>query len=413
MKTKGLMIIVATIALVGALVAGLSVLLGAEDCDTEAMTEEEAWQSLYAAAKAMEEEYKDVPEILYITWSPGNLRIVVVTADREDLIHVRDNVVPSRYRCWPVIVGFAHDKGSSLTSSGEDTLPWLPDPNPERNEAVRPVVGGLTISRYEPEPSGGGGGGGGEPPPVYVVSDSWEDEVGAGWHGGTLGVITYDNKVLTAAHVIAMDSDGNMLDIGEPVYQPYEEDTLIGELEAYIPIDLSANAENYADAAIATVNSGIGVSCGEIFSEEGNYWIDGWSTVSIGDIVRKSGTTTSITAAPVTDTSRIIVLGLPGTDVSIRFVDHIEVWLDGDLYAFSGDSGSAADKNGVFVGLVIGTRLIIDDDLNLIESYGIISKAEHIVSGLDIQLSPSGGGGGGGGGEPPPIYVTGKDSESA
>lgn len=138
MRTKGIVIIVATVVLVGALVVGLS-LLHAEDCDTESMTEEEAWQSLYATAKAMEEEYQDVPEILYITWSPGNLRLVVVTDNREDLRYVRDNVVPSRYRCWPVIVGFAHDKGSSLTSSGEDTLPWLPDPNPKRYEASRPL----------------------------------------------------------------------------------------------------------------------------------------------------------------------------------------------------------------------------------------------------------------------------------
>ena len=143
------------------------------------------------------------------------------------------------------------------------------------------------------------------------------------------------------------------------------------------------------------MDSGTQVSCGEIFSEEGNYWIGGWTTVSIGDTVRKSGTRTSITAAPVSDTSRTIVLGLPGTDVSIRYVDHIEVWLDGDLYAFLGDSGSAADKDGAFVGLVIGVVLWFDDDLNLIDSYGIISKAEHIVSGLDIQLSPPSGGGGG------------------
>jgi len=140
MKTKRLIVIVAGIALAGALVVGLS-LLHAEDCDTESMTEEEAWQSLYAAAKAMEEEYRDVPEILYITWSPGNLRLVVVTDNREDLRYVRDNVVPSRYRCWPVIVGFAQDIRSSVTSSGDDTLPWLPEPNPERSEAARPVVG--------------------------------------------------------------------------------------------------------------------------------------------------------------------------------------------------------------------------------------------------------------------------------
>jgi len=71
-------------------------------------------------------------------------------------------------------------------------------------------------------------------------------------------MVTYDDKILSNAHVIAMEPNtDNFLDIGTPILQPGSGDggrlsERVGALEAYIPIDFEPDAENYADANIAS-----------------------------------------------------------------------------------------------------------------------------------------------------------------
>jgi hypothetical protein len=204
-------------------------------------------------------------------------------------------------------------------------------------------------------------------------------------YAGTLGMVTYDNKILSNAHVIAIDSEtGEFLNTGTPIIQPgsYDGGTLddrVGALEAYIPIDFAPNARNYADAAISSIDGGVEASPGGQFYEGGNYWIEGWTEVSKGDIVRKSGYTTGVTAGQVVRTNVSVVVWYG--DRSAYFVDQIVVTQDNWSFAAPGDSGSAVDKDGEFVGLLFAGS----------ERSAVINKAGHIIDGLGIAVEPLAG----------------------
>jgi len=224
----------------------------------------------------------------------------------------------------------------------------------ERRGEVTPLVGGISLSAWLPG--------------VY--------------YSGTLGMVTYDDKILSNAHVIAMEPDtGDFLDFGTPIIQPGSGDggrsgAKVGELEAYIPIDFEPGAINYADAAIGSIDGGVDASPGEQFGEGGNYWIEGWAEVSIGDTIRKSGRTTGVTTGEVihTDVSVVVWYG----DQSAYFVDQIVVAQENWSFASPGDSGSAVDKDGEFVGLLFAGS----------EDCAVICKAEHIIEGLGIAVEP-------------------------
>jgi hypothetical protein len=224
----------------------------------------------------------------------------------------------------------------------------------ERRSEVRPLVGGTSLS-------------------AYVLNE---------YYVGTLGMVTYDDKILSNAHVIAMNPDTfEFLDIGTPVIQPGSGDggrlgARVGELADYIPIDFDPGAENYADAAIGSIDGGVDVSYGEQFDEGGNYWIDGWTGVSIGDTVRKSGRTTGVTTGQVINTNVTVWVDYDGQVA--RFVDQIAVAQDNWSFTAPGDSGSAVDKDGKFVGLVFAGS----------PNYAYINKAEHIINGLGIAVEP-------------------------
>lgn len=201
-------------------------------------------------------------------------------------------------------------------------------------------------------------------------------------YAGTLGMVTYDNKILSNAHVIAKEPGADdFLDIGTPLVQPGSVDggTLadrVGELEAYIPIDFGSNAQNYADAAIGSIDTGISVSPGEQLGEGGGYWIQGWTEVSKGDMVRKSGRTTGVTTGQVVHTNASVWVTYG--DQSAYFVDQIVVSQANWSFAAQGDSGSAVDKEGEFVGLLFSGS----------ETHAVISKAEHIITGLGVAVEP-------------------------
>jgi hypothetical protein len=224
----------------------------------------------------------------------------------------------------------------------------------ERKEEVRPLVGGTSLSAYVP----------------YL------------YYSGTLGMITYDDKILSNAHVIAMNPDTyEFLATGTAIIQPGSGDggrlgAKVGELEDYIPIDFDPDAENYADAAIGSIDDGVDASYGEQFDEGGNYWIEGWTEVSSGDIVRKSGRTTGVTTGEVVYTCASVWVEYDGQVA--HFLDQIIVEQVNWSFAAAGDSGSAVDKNGEFVGLVFAGSA----------DYVFINKAEHIINGLGIAVEP-------------------------
>jgi len=229
--------------------------------------------------------------------------------------------------------------------------------SPERRGEVSPLVGGVSLSAWVP----------------------------GAYYSGTLGMVTYDDKILSNAHVIAMDPETDeFLDLGTEIIQPGSGDggrwgAKVGELEAYIPIDFEPDAENYADAAIGSIDSSVDASYGEQFGESGNYWIEGWTEVHVGDTIRKSGRTTGVTTAEVKNTSWTVYIEYG--DQTVRFVDQIQVEQSNWSFAGAGDSGSAVDMDGEFVGLVFAGT----------EDYVYINKAKYIVDeidGLGIAVEP-------------------------
>jgi hypothetical protein len=205
------------------------------------------------------------------------------------------------------------------------------------------------------------------------------------YYAGTLGMVTYDEKILSNAHVIAIEPEtAEFMAIGTAILQPGSGDggvigDRVGELEAYIPISFDPDVENYADAAIGSIDDGVETSAGEQFSEEGNYWVEGWTGVSNADIVRKSGRTTGITTGEVIYTNASV--GVQYGEQLAYFVDQVVVAQDDYSFAKPGDSGSAVDKGGEFVGLLFAGSA----------DRAVICKAEHIIDGLGITVEPLAG----------------------
>ncbi len=279
-------------------------------------------------------------------------------AERELIVFVEDENVASRVpgsvQGYPVSVEVT-GRIEALGAPVGDALVYI---SQDRQGEIRPLVGGTSLSAWIREG------------PRTIM------------YAGTLGMVTYDNRILSNAHVIAMGRDTiDLLDLGTPIIQPGSRDggTLadrVGELKAYIPIDFGSSTQNYADAAIASIDTGVSASPGEQFGEGGSYWIQGWTAVSKGDSVRKSGRTTGVTTGQVVHTNASVWVTYG--DQSAYFVDQIVVSQANWSFAARGDSGSAVDKNGEFVGLLFGGS----------ETHTVISKAEHIITGLGIAVEP-------------------------
>jgi hypothetical protein len=231
----------------------------------------------------------------------------------------------------------------------------------DRTTAVRPLIGGTSVSALAGT--------------MYI-------------YAGTLGMVTCDNKILSNTHVIAMNPDDNaFLESGTAIIQPGTLDdgtsaNQVGELESYIPIVLYNNpyrpnpTHNYADAAIAAIDPGVEGLSGWEFGETGDYQVSGTTTVVPGDTVRKSGRTTNVTEGTVNVTN---AAGWVQYDTNewAYFDDLIVV---PQPFSGAGDSGSAVDKDGSFVGLVFA----VGDTLS------IVCKANYIIDGLGISVAPPG-----------------------
>jgi hypothetical protein len=308
-------------------------------------------KSLAEARKALEQDLSPLV-------GAGFVGIGQSDADREVVVFVENEQIKQRVpRC---IDGY--DVQTAVTGRIEAFSSQIEGPvvsvSESSQDEVRPLVGGTSLSAYVTKESG-----------VYH-------------YAGTLGMVTYDNKILSNAHVIAMKPGTNeFVSTGTPIIQPASYDggglnDRVGELEDYIPINFEPNTANYVDAATGSVDAGVGVSPGEQFDEQGSHWIEGRTEVSEGDVVRKSGRATGVTTGEVIDTNASIWVRYG--DQSAYFVDQILVAQENWSFAARGDSGSAVDKDGTFVGLVFaGSDTLV-----------VVNKAEHIIAGLGIAVEP-------------------------
>jgi len=302
-------------------------------------------KSLAEARKTLEQELLPLAGVVGISHSETDGVITVFVEDEQ----ARQRV-PRSFEGYSVRTEVTGKIQLLATQVAEP----LADVSPERTGEVSPLplVGGISLSAWLPG--------------VY--------------YAGTLGMVTYNDKILSNAHVIALEPDtDNFLDLGTAIIQPGSGDggrsgAKVGELEDYIPIDFAPGAKNYADAAIGSIDSGVDVSYGEQFGEGGNYWIEGSTGVSVGDTVRKSGRTTGVTTGQVIDTSSSVQVTYG--DQEVWFYDQIQVAQDNWSFAGAGDSGSAVDIDGEFVGLVFAG----------VEDKVFINKAEYIIDGLGIDV---------------------------
>jgi len=300
-------------------------------------------RSLAEARGTLEQELLPLAGVVGIAHSETDGVITVLVEDEE-----AKQRVPSSFNGYMVQTEVT---GKIQLLSTQVTEP-LASVSSERRGEVSPLVGGVSLSAWVP----------------------------GAYYSGTLGMVTYDDKILSNAHVIALEPDtDNFLDLGTAIIQPGSGDggrwgAKVGELEAYIPINFEPEASNYADAAIGSIDSGIDVSYGEQFGEGGNYWIEGWTGVSIGDTVRKSGRTTGVTTGQVTSTNADVHVEYG--DQTVTFKNQIQVKQSNWSFAGAGDSGSAVDMDGEFVGLIFAGT----------EDYVYINKAEYIIDGLDIDV---------------------------
>jgi len=306
-------------------------------------------KSLAEAGKALEQE------LLPLTGA-GFVGIAHSGAKGEVIVFVEDEQtkqrVPRSFNGYTVRTEVT-GKIQALSTQIAEPLAGV---SPARRGTVETLVGGISLSAWVPN--------------LY--------------YSGTLGMVTYDDRILSNAHVIAMHPvTYEFLDTGTLVIQPGSGDLgntedRVGELADYIPIDFDDAAVNYADAAIGSIDNVDNASYGEQFGEGGNYWIEGWTGVSIGDTVRKSGRTTGVTTGEVAYISISVWVEYDGQVA--HFVDQIAVAQDNWSFADAGDSGSAVDKDGEFVGLVFAGS----------KNYAFINKAEHIINGLGIAVEPVG-----------------------
>jgi hypothetical protein len=225
-----------------------------------------------------------------------------------------------------------------------------------RTVKIRPIVGGISIG---------------------VPEEAFDGKM-----AGTLGLVVQGSNdfyyILSNAHVIAMNRKVQFLPLGTAVLQPgtYDGGTIndkIGELYKYIKITFAPKGKNYADAAIAIITIPeylIGEVLGS--DDQNTYIISGTADVNVGDFVRKSGRTSGVTTNVVFDTNATVKVWYTPSKWAI-FYDQILVY---QPFIQSGDSGSAVDKNGAFVGLAFAGS----------ETTAVVCKAKYIVSELGIII---------------------------
>ncbi len=197
---------------------------------------------------------------------------------------------------------------------------------------------------------------------------------------GTLGLVVKGPQgksyVLSCAHVLALDEQAHFLHTGTPIWQPGGFDggnggNVVGKLSKYIPIRFGGPV-NYVDAAIGKLTV-TGLKAGVLnASDTGFYTLSGTTAVHRGDTIRKSGRTTNVTYGTVAATDATVRVYYTNSRWA-RFTDQIVT--DGS-FSSPGDSGSAVDENGRFVGILFAGS----------DTVTIICKAKHLMGPLSITI---------------------------
>jgi len=314
-------------------------------------------KSLAEARKVLEQQLISVPGFAGIAHLEEKGEIVVFLENEQ-----AKAIVSDQFEGFPVRREVTGRFQAHAVQVAEPAAPSQANQvSTNRTGIVRPLIGGTSVSALAGE--------------IYI-------------YAGTLGMVTYDNKILSNAHVIAMDPDDNaFLELGTAIIQPGTLDggtsaNQVGALESYIPIVFYNNPNrpnptyNYADAAIAAIDPEVEGLSGWQFDETGNYQVSGTTTVAEGDTVRKSGRTTGVTEGTVNATNAAGWVEY-GWNKYAYFYDQIVI---PQPFEASGDSGSVVDKNGSFVGLVFAGS----------DTISIVCKASHIIAGLNISVAPPG-----------------------
>jgi len=146
--------------------------------------------SLKEARKDLEKKLAGSPGFAGIAHSEDEGTIVVFLEDEQS-----KGKVPDSFNGFPVrkeVTGKFKALGTQVLET-----PAAKVANPvadKRTDMVRPLVGGISVSALAG---------------TYYV------------YAGTLGMVTYDNKIISNAHVMAMNPDNdNWLQIGTPIIQP-------------------------------------------------------------------------------------------------------------------------------------------------------------------------------------------------
>ncbi|TEU17683.1 MAG: hypothetical protein E3I25_02635 [Dehalococcoidia bacterium] len=314
-------------------------------------------KSLAEARKVLEQQLISVPGFAGIAHLEGKGEIVVFLENEQ-----AKGIVSDQFEGFPVRREVTGRFQALPTAVAEPIVPGQVNQiSPDRTGVVRPLIGGISVSALAGE--------------QYI-------------YAGTLGMVTYDNKILSNAHVIAMDPDDSaFLELGTAIIQPGTLDggtsaNQVGALESYIPIVFYNNSNrpnptyNYADAAIAALDPEVEGLSGWQFGETGNYQVSGTTTVAEEDTVRKSGRTTGVTEGTVYSTNAAGWVQYD-TNMWAYFYDQIAI---PQPFEASGDSGSVVDKDGSFVGLVFAGN----------DEISIVCKASYIIDGLGISVAPPG-----------------------
>lgn len=253
-------------------------------------------KSLAEARKALEQQLISVPGFVGSAHSEEKGEITVFVENER-----AKGIAPQRFEGHPVRVEVTGRIQALSTQVAEP----ITDVSEGREGVVTPLVGGISLA-------------------AYVEKQSW---------AGTLSMVTYDDKILSNTHVIAMDSAANFLTPGTPIIQPgsYDGgilDNRVGTLEKYMPIKFGKRVgrspnmrypANYADAAISSIDGAVSASPGEQFDEDGNYTVSGMAEVNQGDVVRKSGRTTGVTTGEVVHTNASVLVEYAEGKVAISW----------------------------------------------------------------------------------------------
>lgn len=318
--------------------------------------------ALKEAREDLEQKLAGIPGFAGIAHSEEDGKIIVFLEDGRG-----KGQVPNSHRGFPVRTEVTGPFKALSTQVME--APSTSRINQEsvfsRTSVVRPLVGGISISALAGRRL------------IYA---------------GTLGMVTYDNRILSNAHVIAMNPDNNaFLALGTTIIiQPGSLDggrtsaNRVGALAKYIPIKFSkqkAPFKNYADAAIASIDSTVARNSGDQLGSDNAsfYTVSGVPTaLNQGDSVRKSGRTTGVTTSTVALTNASIWIDYGGGNKAL-FEEQVLVNQSlSQPFIQSGDSGSCVDKDGKFVGLAFAGS----------SSYAIVCKASYITTGLGISVGP-------------------------